>query len=281
MSPATIEELLLAARSKLTPVHDTARLDSEVLLAHALNRSRAWLYTWPEHRPAPAEAEQFRQLVEQRQNGAPVAYLTGQCEFWSLTLEVNPATLIPRPETELLVEQALSRIPPGATLRIADLGTGTGAIALSIATERPQCRIVATDRCPSALATAQRNAGRVGITNISFRTGDWYQPLAGEQFDIILSNPPYVASGDPHLQQGDLRFEPPTALTAGSDGLEAIRLLIGKGRNYLKTNGWLLVEHGCEQGSAVTDLFRQSGYSSVRCYPDLAKQDRITAGQTV
>ncbi len=281
MNPATIEELLLAARSQLTPVHDSARLDSELLLAHVLNRSRAWLYTWPEHRPTPAESEQFRQLVEQRQNGTPVAYLTGQCEFWSLALEVNPATLIPRPETELLVEQALNRISPGTALRIADLGTGTGAIALSVATERPECRIVATDRCPTALATARRNADRHGITNVSFRTGDWYQPLAGEQFDIILSNPPYIADGDPHLQQGDLPFEPPTALTAGNDGLDAIRILINSGRKHLHPGGWLIIEHGFDQGAAVTRLFQQSGYHPVQSYRDLAGHDRITAAQAV
>ncbi len=281
MNPVTIGELLLAARSQLAPVHDSARLDSELLLAHVLNRSRTWLYTWPEHRPAPAESEQFRQLVEQRQDGVPVAYLTGQCEFWSLTLEVNPATLIPRPETELLVEQALNHIPSGAALRIADLGTGTGAIALSIATERPECRIVAADRCPTALATARRNADRHGITNVSFRAGDWYQPLAGEQFDIILSNPPYIADGDPHLQQGDLRFEPPEALTSGCDGLDAIRTLINSGRNHLDPGGWLMIEHGFDQGSAITRLLRQSGYHSIQSYPDLAGHDRITAAQAV
>ena len=281
MSPSTVETLLLTARSQLAPVHDSARLDSELLLAHVLNRSRSWLYTWPEHQPSPAESEQFLQLIEQRQNGTPVAYLTGQCEFWSLTLEVNAATLIPRPETELLVEQALERIPCGAPLKIADLGTGSGAIALSIASERPECRIVATDRCPAALATARRNAEKLGITTISFRGGDWYQPLADERFDIILSNPPYVASNDPHLQQGDLRFEPPTALAAGSDGLDAIRCLINGGQNHLNPAGWLIIEHGFDQGAAVAQIFQQSGYHPVQGYQDLAGQDRITAAQAL
>lgn len=281
MTPPTIETLLLTARSQLSPVHDSARLDSELLLAHVLNKPRSWLYTWPEHQPTPLESEQFQQLIERRQKGTPVAYLTGQCGFWSLTLKVNTATLIPRPETELLVEQALERIPCDAPLKIVDLGTGSGAIALSVARERPECQVMATDRCPNALATARHNAERTGITNISFRSGDWYQPLAGERFDIILSNPPYIASDDPHLQQGDLRFEPSAALAAGRDGLDAIRSLIKGGRNHLNPAGWLIVEHGFDQGAAVARLLQQSGYHPVQGYRDLAGRDRITAAQAL
>jgi len=277
----TITEILHTAQLQLAPVYDTARLDCELLLAYILKKSRTWLHTWPEHHLTPEEQEQFLQLIRQRQNGTPVAYLTGKCEFWSLTLEVDPATLIPRPETELLVEQVLERAPPDTNLQIADLGTGSGAIALSIATELPKCRIVATDRCRTALVTARRNASKYGLTNITFRAGDWYQPLADEQFDIIVSNPPYVASGDPHLQHGDVRFEPQRALAAGTDGLDAIRILIHNGRKHLQTGGWLLIEHGFKQGSAVNHLFQQSGYNSIQCYPDLAGQNRISAGQAI
>lgn len=281
MSKTTIAEMLLYARSRLSTVHDTARLDSELLLAHALGKSRAWLYTWPDHYPDADECAHFQYLIKQRRQGTPVAYLTGQCEFWSLALEVNPATLIPRPETELLVEQALQRIPPGARLRIADLGTGSGAVAISIAAERPGCRIVATDHCPAALDTARRNADKHRLGNITFRRGDWYHSLMDERFDIIVSNPPYIHPNDPHLRCGDLRFEPQTALVAGGDGLDAIRTLIRGGRCHLDSGGWLLIEHGFGQRAAVNHLLRQSGYSRIQCYPDLAGQDRISVGQAV
>ncbi len=281
MNRTTIAGILRSARSRLSTVHDTADLDSELLLAHALGKSRTWIYTWPNHYPTVSESEQFQRLIEQRLKGIPTAYLTGKCEFWSLSLEVNPATLIPRPETELLVEQILQRVPPGATLRIADLGTGSGAIAITLAVERPGCTVVATDRCPTALATAQRNAGKQGLSNIIFRTGDWYQPLAGERFDIITSNPPYIASGDPHLQQGDLPFEPLTALTAGHDGLDAIHTLVCNSHDYLNPGGWLMVEYGFDQRAAVARLLQHSGYSRIQCYPDLAGHDRISEGQAV
>jgi len=274
-----IGESLREARERLAPLYDTARLDAELLLAHVLDRSRAWLHTWPESPLSRAELERFAQLVEKRRQGVPIAYLTGYCEFWSLELEVNPATLIPRPETELLVELALGHIPAGRMLQVADLGTGSGAIALAVARERPRCRIVATDRSEEALATARRNAALLGIEGISFRCGDWYEALQGERFDLILSNPPYVAEGDPHLQQGDLRFEPRPALAAGGDGLDAIRLLVRDGYHHLRPGGRLLLEHGFDQGIAVRGLMQQAGYREIATHRDLAGHERVTAGR--
>ncbi len=279
MSGATVAESLHRAQARLAPLHNTARLDSELLLAHLLGRERTWIHTWPEHRLDEATRRHFEQLVEKRRQGWPVAYLTGHCGFWSLSLEVNPSTLIPRPETELLVEQALERIPADARWRIADLGTGSGAVAIAVARERPRCRIVATDRCATALATAGRNAVATGVSNIVFRSGDWYRPLRGERFHLILSNPPYVAENDPHLSRGDLRFEPPTALVAGSDGLDAIRTLIEDGRNHLEAGGWLLLEHGFDQGSTVTALLHRAGYRDIARYEDLAGHHRVSGGR--
>ncbi len=279
MNGTTIAESLRDAQASLAPLSDTAHLDAELLLAHVLGCSRTWLHTWPEHPVGKHELTRFRGLVERRAQGSPIAYLVGQCEFWSLNLEVNPATLIPRPETELLVEQALVRIPADTPLRIADLGTGSGAVAIAIASERPCCQVVATDCSEEALATARCNATTHGIANITFRRGDWYQPLQGERFDLILSNPPYVADSDPHLQQGDLRFEPRIALAAGSDGLDAIHTLISGGHDHLEPGGWLLIEHGFDQGKPVAKLLHQSGYRKLCCHTDLAGHDRVSGGR--
>ncbi len=279
MNGTTVAQTLRAAQLRLSSLSDNARLDAELLLAHVLGRSRTWLHTWPEKPLGEAAQKRFRELLERRIRGVPIAYLTGRCEFWSLPLEVNPATLIPRPETELLVEQALKRIPQAETRDVADLGTGSGAIALAVARERPRCRMVATDRSEEALATARRNAATLGIEGISFRHGDWYEALQGERFDLILSNPPYVAEDDPHLQQGDLRFEPRTALAAGGDGLDAIRLLVRGGCHHLRPGGWLLLEHGFDQGAAVRELMQRSGYREIACHTDLAGLERVTAGR--
>ena len=279
MNGATIAESLRLAQARLAPLHDTARLDAELLLAHVLDRPRAWLHAWPEKPLGKAAQERFRRLLERRLRGVPIAYLTGRCEFWSLPLEVNPATLIPRPETELLVEQALERIPEAETRDIADLGTGSGAVALAVARERPRCRMVATDRSEEALATARRNAAILGIEGIYFRYGDWYEALRGERFDLILSNPPYVAQDDPHLRQGDLRFEPRSALAAGPDGLDAIRTLISGAAAHLNPGGWLLLEHGFDQGEAVARLLRRSGYHELSRHDDLAGRHRVSAAR--
>ncbi len=279
MTGSTIAEALRDARARLAPVSDTALLDAELLLGHVLSRPRAWLHTWPEYTLEQSDLSRFRALIEQRATGAPVAYLTGRCRFWSLTLEVNPATLVPRPETELLVELALARIPPDTPLRIADLGTGSGAIAIAIAKERPDCRVIAVDCSREALAVARRNAATNGVSNLLFHLGNWYRPLGKERFDLILSNPPYIAEDDPHLRRGGLRFEPRDALVAGADGLDALRTLIRDGRTHLRPGGWLLLEHGFDQGDAVMELLRRNGYHECSCHPDLAGHPRVSIGR--
>jgi len=274
---ATIADMLREAQTRLA-ASDSARLDAEVLLCAALGVPRTALYAQSEQAlPLPVRAR-YRRLVAARLRGLPVAQLTGQREFWSLTLHVNEHTLIPRPETEHLVEAALERLPKMDAVNIADLGTGTGAVAVALASERPHCRVVATDVCEHALAIAQRNAQCHGLTNISFRKGSWYEPLGEIKLDLIVSNPPYVASGDPLLGQGDVRFEPRLALVAGIEGLDALRIVIEGARSRLRCGGWLLVEHGHEQGAAVRMLMQQSGFGRIESVLDLAGHERVTAG---
>lgn len=257
---------------------DEARRESELLLGHALQRERAWLFA---HAGDGLDADawsRFAHLIEQRRAGVPVAQLLGEWGFWTLRLRVTPDTLIPRPETELLVEAALARLVR-ADARIADLGTGTGAIALALASERPLARVLATDESDAALDVARDNAVRNGIDNVEFRRGDWYGPLQRERFDLIASNPPYIAGDDPHLQRGDLRFEPRSALASGSDGLEAIRALAAGARAHLAPGGWLLLEHGHEQGNAVRALLQTNGLLDVVTLPDLERRDRVSLGR--
>lgn len=271
--PSTVAGLLARVRRRL----DAA--DADLLLAHALGRSRAWLLAHGGDAVAAADAAGFAALVERRAAGEPVAYLTGSRGFWSLDLAVTPATLVPRPETESLVELALERIPRDAEARIADLGTGSGAIALAIAKERPRARVVATDASAEALSVARDNAKRNAIGNVEFRHGDWFAPLEGETFDLVASNPPYIALGDPHLRQGDLRFEPATALSSGSDGLDAIRTIARDAPAHLRAGGWLLLEHGWEQGEAVRALLREAGFVQIATERDLEGRDRVTLGR--
>jgi release factor glutamine methyltransferase len=270
----TTLEKLIAALSGTSP---TPRLDSEVLVMHACGIDRSELIT--RHDTALTGEQQFKLegLLERRKRGEPVAYLTGTREFWSMELNVTPATLIPRPETELLVEKALERIPHDAAWTIADLGTGSGAIALAIAKERPRCRVIATDNSPAALEVAGSNARKFGLTNIEFRAGDWFTPLAGKTFDMIVSNPPYIRAGDKHLAQSDVRFEPATALVSGIDGLDAIRHIALHAREFLKPGGWLLLEHGWDQAEAIGDLLRRHGYRDMVCHRDLAGHARVAS----
>ncbi len=256
------------------------RVDAELLLAHALGKGRSWLFAHATDPVADDAHASFQALLRRRIDGEPVAYLTGSRGFWTLDLEVTSATLVPRPETELLVELALARIPAEVSLRVADLGTGSGAIALAIASERPQTRIIATDASTAALQVAQRNALRNGIANIQFRSGDWYAAVQGEHFDIIISNPPYIADGDPHLDQGDLRFEPAMALACGPDGLNAIRTIVGQGSDHLDAGGWLLLEHGWDQGDAVRSLLSGAGFIGVETEQDLEGRDRVSLGRS-
>ena len=253
--------------------------DAALLLAHVLGRSRGWLYAHGDAAVPGSDAARFADLVARRAAGEPVAYLVGTRGFWRFDLAVGPDTLIPRPETELLVELALARIAPQRPVRVADLGTGSGAIALALASERPQATLVATDASAGALGVAGRNARTLGVRNVEFRQGDWFAPLAGERFDLIASNPPYIAEDDAHLVQGDLRFEPRAALASGVDGLDAIRAIAAAAPAHLRDHGWLLVEHGWKQGAAVRALFEAAGLIDVATERDLEQRDRVTIGR--
>ncbi|MCW9058601.1 MAG: peptide chain release factor N(5)-glutamine methyltransferase [Gammaproteobacteria bacterium] len=279
MQPGTLQSLLAAASASLASTSDSPRLDAELLLAHALGQDRSYLRAWPERVPAPAQAARFASLLARRQAGEPVAHLLGVREFWSLELQVTPDTLIPRPETELLVERALLHIPADRPATVADLGTGSGAIALAIASERPRARVLATDRAAAALAVARRNAAAHAIDNVEFQEGDWCKGMPADHFDVILSNPPYIAAGDPHLAQGDARFDPRSALVSGPDGLDDLRLLIPAALACLKPGGWLLVEHGYDQGAELVRLFEAAGYQDVQDHADLADKSRMIEGK--
>lgn len=270
---ARIDDTLREAQQSLD------RIDAEVLLAHVLDCSRTHLRTWPEREIAADALARYWQLVRRRAAGEPVAYLTGKRDFWDMTLRVTPDTLIPRPETERLVELALARIPIDAQWRIADLGTGSGAIALALARGRPKSHVIATDKSSAALAVARENAARLGVTNVEFREGRWFEPLAGEHCHLIASNPPYVHPADPHLAEGDLRFEPSSALASSPDGLADIREIVAHAKLHLHPGGWLLLEHGYDQGGAVAALLRSEGYQSVEVVTDLGQRERVAIGQ--
>lgn len=270
-------QLCLAAESTS---QDEARLEAEILLAHSLNQTRTFLRTWPERELSIEQSEQFQTLLKRRLHGEPIAYLIGERGFWDMDLRVTTDTLIPRPETETLVEQALQRIPADAHWQIADLGTGSGAIALAIARERPHCQLLATDISAAALAVARDNAARLQVHNIHFVEGSWLAPLPDERFDIIVSNPPYVHPDDPHLQQGDLRFEPLSALQSGPDGLADIRRICDTARQHLRPGGWLLLEHGFDQGTAVYASLHERGYQQLETVKDLAENPRVSLGRT-
>ncbi|MDQ3269253.1 MAG: peptide chain release factor N(5)-glutamine methyltransferase [Pseudomonadota bacterium] len=257
----------------------TAPEDAEALLAHALGRPRSWLYAHGDDDLEEDAAARFHALVQRRASGEPVAYLTGRRGFWSLDLQVTPATLIPRPETELLVEIALARLPGDRPLRVADLGTGSGAIALALAHERRNARVLATDVSAAALEVARANASRLGLANVEFRHGDWLVPLAGERIDLIGSNPPYIAETDEHLRQGDLRFEPAAALASGDDGLDAIRRIASGAGACLVPGGWLLIEHGWQQGAPVRALLQQAGLVEIATQRDLSLHERVSFGR--
>ncbi len=258
---------------------DTARLDAEVLLAACLGKPRSHLHAWPEYSVSAEQQANFSAWLERRATGVPVAHLTGRREFWSLELTVSAATLIPRPETETLVALALERIPADRSVRIADLGTGCGAIALAIASERPRAEVLATDISAAALEIATRNARRLGIGNVTFAEGSWCNPLPAQSFDLILSNPPYIAAADPHLDAGDVRHEPRSALAAGPEGLDDLRHITGCARQHLSGSGWLLVEHGHDQGDSVVRLFSDAGYRNISDHTDDAGISRVTAGR--
>lgn len=247
-------------------------------MAHVLESKRSFLYANPELELPGNRSDAFKRLIKQRAAGHPVAYLVRSSEFWSLPLKISPAVLIPRPDTERLVETALSKIPTDADWRIADLGTGSGAVALAIATERPKCEVHATDISPAAIELARENANQLGLSQIRFHCGSWSEPLQGK-FHLIVSNPPYIAGDDPHLARGDLRFEPRDALTPGQDGLSAIREISHLARAKLVDGGWLMFEHGWDQGPASRKILRDAGFIAIETLQDLQDHDRVTVGQ--
>jgi release factor glutamine methyltransferase len=275
---STIDQIIRQATQQLAASSPSPRLDAEVLLMHITGLARTALITHAQELLLPENEKRLHALLARRAHGEPVAYLTGKREFWSLDLCVTPDVLIPRPETELLVEQALAHIPDDAEWTVADLGTGSGAIALAIATERPHCHLIATDNAAAALAVARANATRLGIARVEFRQGEWLKPLAGMRFDVIVSNPPYVRANDPHLTQGDVRFEPESALVAGADGLDAIRRITADAVSGLRPGGWLLFEHGYDQAQAVRTLLETHGYDRIASCRDTAGHERVTAG---
>ncbi len=272
----TVAEAIRSAAAQFQS--ESARLDAELLLCHVLGVNRSWLYAWPDKSLDALQLQRFDEVVARRAAGEPVAHILGEREFWSLTLKVTPDTLIPRPDTELLVEQALFLLPEEAAWKVADLGTGSGAIALAIARERPRCHVVATDFSEAALAVARENAARNGISNVEFRQGRWGEALGEERFDLIVSNPPYIAEGDSHLAEGDVRFEPRTALVSGLDGLDDIRQIARDVGAHLHNGCWLLLEHGYGQGESIRAILLENGFHQVTTWHDLAGLERVTGG---
>lgn len=271
----TCESLLTGAVEAIGG--ESPRLDAELLLAHATGRSRTWFRAWPERQVTSAQAARFQALVDQRRDGHPVAHLLGEQEFWSLALLVSPATMIPRPDTECLVEAALALALPGDA-RVLDLGTGTGAIALALASERPGWRILASDAVAGAVSLATENARRLGLP-VTVIESNWFADLPAGSFDLIVSNPPYIADKDAHLGEGDLRFEPASALVAGDDGLDDIRRIVAEAPAWLADGGWLMLEHGYQQASAVRERFTEAGFTGVETRQDYDRRDRFTLGR--
>jgi len=283
IKPTSYRALLDDGKQLLYEASDTPRIDAELLMQHAINQPLSWLIAFGDQIAETSHIKDYYQLISQRQQGQPIAYLTGQRDFWSVSLRVNQDVLIPRPDTETLVEAALECIAPltntDQALSLLDLGTGSGAIALSLAKEHPTAQITALDYSAKALAIAQQNAEFNAIENLVFIQSSWYQELqASRQFDLIASNPPYIAANDSHLGQGDLRFEPRSALVAEQDGLADLTIIINTAPNFLKQGAWLIVEHGYDQADAVTDLFQQRGFQNIELRKDLNQLPRCTLG---
>ena len=278
MTPSpTIEIALADAKAALAGVSDSPRLDAEALLAFVLDAPRSRLFSHPETKLGDGAAATLAAAVARRKQGEPVAYITGKKEFWSLELVVTRDTLVPRPETETLVERALARIPGNRPCRVLELGTGSGAVACAIAAERPKTEIVATDASQAAIDVARGNAAQHHLNNIRFVTGDWIVPVIDERFDIVVSNPPYVRQEDPALEA--LRFEPRSALAAGPDGLDAIRTIADGARKIVADQGVLLLEHGADQRDSVHDILRRLGWTEIESFEDLSGHPRVTTAR--
>ncbi|WP_340121084.1 peptide chain release factor N(5)-glutamine methyltransferase [Methylobacter svalbardensis] len=274
----SIKSVLADAAYTLGLVTDSALLDAEVLLCLALNKPRSHLRAWPDKLLQPEQLATFTALLEQRQKGTPIAYITGNREFWSRDFQVSPDVLIPRPDTELLIELSLQLIPADEPFKIIDLGTGSGIIAITLAAEHPHTKISATDVSVAALRIARLNADRHKINNVQFYQSNWYSDVPDTKFNLIISNPPYIAEDDSHLQQGDVRFEPQTALCAAEQGLSDIKIIATLARNHLELDGHLLIEHGYDQQQQVQALFKDLHYDKVQTYKDLSGQPRVTYG---
>ena len=277
-----VRALLDEGATRLGRVTDDPRREAEVLLGAALGRTRAWLLANPGERVLDCEAtDRYEAFVTRRMHGEPVAYLLGEKEFWSLPLAVRPGVLVPRPETELLVERTLEHFAPDAAFDALDLATGSGAVALAIAHERPRCRVTATDVSPVAIETTRGNAERLGLAGrVEVLPGSWYEPVAGRSFDLVVSNPPYIAPDDPRVEPGVRRHEPTEALFCGPTGLEALQAIAAGATGHLRKEGWLIVEHGDRQGPEVRALLERAGFTEVRTHRDLAGRDRCTEGRS-
>jgi release factor glutamine methyltransferase len=272
----SIRQYLDDGTAILGSVSDSPRLDAELLLGMVLRRPRSFLHAWPERVLETEEAQQYEELLRRRFSGEPIAYMTGIREFWSMPLRVGPAVLIPRPDTELLVELALQRLPADRDLRVLDLGTGSGAVALAIARERPRAQVIGVELSRAALELARDNARLMKIDNVEFRESDWFDAVRGEKFDVVVGNPPYVSEDDPHLGQGDARFEPRLALDAGPAGMNCFRAIMERAHNYIVRQGWLLLEHGPDQHMPLRRLMEAQHYHDITLHKDAAGRDRVT-----
>ena len=282
-NPASLVRILARDQARLVEAlgldQREGRLEAQVLLAKALGVNRAYLIAHAEDIPDEALLSHYHAMLERRIAGEPVAYILGEREFYGLRFKVSPAVLIPRPETELLVELALARIPADSPIRILDLGTGSGAIAISLAKQRPNAFVVGLDQSGQALRVAQSNATALQASNVAFVRSDWFSGLSVRKFDIVVSNPPYIPDLDPHLLQGDLRFEPRSALAAGADGLDCVRRIACEAAQYLSPGGWLMIEHAYNQADKVAALYRQAGFSAINAIRDLSGIERVTIGK--